>query len=1168
MGLRLGFAKTTTSDNRAEEFSAGDGNYGDIIPYGFGTRTYIGKPIWATAVEERETKSSKKKGGFLGIGYTKVTTITYDYYATFAVSFCVGPTKRLVKLWLNDELVYDGTNYFDNEDPAPVQQQKFLFASQRAQQFNLQQDKRVPYRFYKGDETQVPDPTIAAIETEVLTPAYRGQVYMVFDRLNLKQFNDQIPTVKAEIQMDAGAQDAAVTITPLTQNADFDSNFGDFNVDWRRGLIYSGNTDIDITESGLAVWNTDGVLIRKVGRTDQSGAQAGILAMDYDFGEYYTKNFDAEASAFKVNGYTGIEVDEKDGSPPFVIAVPSGVVIRSSIGSQDRLIFSSDFRGAHVMDHGLGLVSYVNTRLDDEYADPFANDLVTSSSVAPAGLDNSQYAYTMLIDKQSPESAPDGTARIVRANAGLAVQRVNVFGLMFPFTFGFSEFTTGNESFGDDRIIYTLNFDNGNNRVIGFLGGLDLDTGDPAICVFAWSEVEGIVWQTRVPFAPQTGNAFSRLQGGYYAWHNGTRICAVDLNTGVLDAKFNGVNNEYIDLGSPTNQVYDDTTSTLLSWGRDVDDNLNTLVKVRLFLGNSGSSTLAAIVRKLANVSGLVEGEDYDVSGVEGIEVPGYIADKMIESRKLIEPLIEFFQVTVAEIDHRLVFTTRQTEPLDTIFERDLIAGSPAFKRERAEEKTLPRKYEVRYLDKDQEHRPGLQTSVRPLYPEPTTGSQSAETFELAISMSATPAKQQTEKLLYSSWIERVGYDFNLPQRFLRFTVGDVVTFEQESGYSSMVLFDNISVGANFQMKTHSVEQSAGQYVSTAVGRGGSTFDMPLTLSVPSEAFYLDIPLLQDADQSATPGISIAYWSAGNYGFLADAWPGADLMRSYDNFTFERKDSSLIPAVWGSTISIFPEPASPHSLDDVSTLDVSVASGFDQLVSVTESEMYEGKNRAIITHQDGTSEIISYQTVTPLSDNTVRLSRFLRGRRGTDTQMGGAGYSDQIIFLTDDADQDTANYTYFGNGIAETLAATDNQYYKVITRGLDPSEVEGTQFTYTCADLKPYAPTNLRAVQIESTGDFELRWTRRTRVGGALSDSGDVPLSEATEAYSIDIYDPTGATILRTLTSSTPEVSYAVADITSDYGEAEPVEIIFAVYQLSADVGRGFGQATTVEVNY
>lgn len=1166
MGLRLGFAKTTTSDNRAEEFSAGDGNYGDIIAYGFGTRPYDGKPIWATAVEERTTSSSKKKGGFLGIGYTKVTTITYDYYATFAVSFCVGPAKRLVKLWLNDELVYDGENYFDNEDfTAPQQQQKFLFAAQRREQFNLQQDKRVPYRFYKGNETQEPDPTIAAIEGANLTPAYRGLVYMVFDRLNLKQFNDQIPKVRAEIQMESGAQDATVSATPIDE-AVSTLDESNFNVDWRRGLIYTSTPDVytDDNSHGLRVYNLDGALMRTSFFDDGESFEVGVLAMDYDLGDYYSKNGDAFNSAYRINGYTAELIDEKGGSIPYVIGSTSGFVIRSSIGSQDRLVFTTEHNGAALMDHGLGLVGYVNVRSDDAFVDPFEPLQIGTSTVAPAGTDNAQYAYALLFDKESAGHAPNGTVRVVRANSGFAIERFTVFPPMNPFAFGLSEFDTGNPG-GGKGYTFTLNFDNANSRIIGFVAGLDIDTAALTYKVFAWSESEGLKWVTTVPFACQTRNAFSRLQGGFYAWHDGTHVCAVDLTTGELDEKFNGVNNEYASLGTATAQVYDDTTSTLYSWGYDGDITAE-IIKTRLFLGASGTSTLAAIVRKLANVSGLVEGEDYDVSGIEGISVPGYIADKMIESRKLIEPLIEFFQVTVAEIDHRLIFTTRQTTPIDTINEDQLIAGSPAFKRERAEEKTLPRKYEVRYLDRDQEHRPGIQSAVRPLYPEPTTGSQSTETFELAVSMSATPAKQQTEKLLYSSWIERVGYDFNLPQRFLQYTVGDVVTFVQASGYSSMIMFDQISVGANFQMKMHSIEQSAGQYVSTAIGKGGSTFDMPLTLSVPSEPFFLDIPLLQDADQTATPGISISYWAAGTYSFISDAWPGAEMFRSYDNFSFERKDSTLLPAVWGSTISVMPV-VDPHAIDYDSTLDVSVATGIDQLVSVTVEEMLDGKNRAVIIHQDGTSEIISYANVTLLSDTTVRLDTFLRGRRGTDTQLAGAGFSDQIIFLSDGDDQDTANYTYFGSGVAETLAATDNQYYKVVTRGLDPQEVAGVQFTYTCADLKPYAPVNLEAVEIESTGDLTLRWTRRTRIGGGLTDDGVVPLNEEAEAYSIDIYDPTGTTITRTLTSSTPEVLYPVADVTSDYG-ATPVEIIFAVYQLSAAVGRGFGQKTTVEVNY
>ncbi len=89
---------------------------------------------------------------------------------------------------------------------------------------------------------------------------------------------------------------------------------------------------------------------------------------------------------------------------------------------------------------------------------------------------------------------------------------------------------------------------------------------------------------------------------------------------------------------------------------------------------------------------------------------------------------------------------------------------------------------------------------------------------------------------------------------------------------------------------------------------------------------------------------------------------------------------------------------------------------------------------------------------------------------------------------------------------------------------------------------------------------------RRTRIGGELRDgTGDVPLAEASEAYEVDILDGPGGSVKRTLTSTSPTVTYANADVVADFGSV-PSQLSFVVYQMSAAVGRGFPGTFTVEV--
>ncbi len=93
-------------------------------------------------------------------------------------------------------------------------------------------------------------------------------------------------------------------------------------------------------------------------------------------------------------------------------------------------------------------------------------------------------------------------------------------------------------------------------------------------------------------------------------------------------------------------------------------------------------------------------------------------------------------------------------------------------------------------------------------------------------------------------------------------------------------------------------------------------------------------------------------------------------------------------------------------------------------------------------------------------------------------------------------------------------------------------------------------------------GDLTITWVRRTRYGGDWRDLVDVPLNEASEAYEVDVLDGAGA-VVRTLSSTSPSVTYTAADQTTDFG-APQAAVDVAVYQLSAAVGRGFAGRATV----
>jgi hypothetical protein len=106
-------------------------------------------------------------------------------------------------------------------------------------------------------------------------------------------------------------------------------------------------------------------------------------------------------------------------------------------------------------------------------------------------------------------------------------------------------------------------------------------------------------------------------------------------------------------------------------------------------------------------------------------------------------------------------------------------------------------------------------------------------------------------------------------------------------------------------------------------------------------------------------------------------------------------------------------------------------------------------------------------------------------------------------------------------------------------------------------------------VQLTSDGaawgsDIALSWVRQTRVGGHGWPDGiteDVPLAEDSEAYELEVLDGPGGSVVRTATGLTsPSFTYTTAMQAADFVGTQ-TQLTFRVYQVSAQVGRGFASA-------
>jgi len=122
-------------------------------------------------------------------------------------------------------------------------------------------------------------------------------------------------------------------------------------------------------------------------------------------------------------------------------------------------------------------------------------------------------------------------------------------------------------------------------------------------------------------------------------------------------------------------------------------------------------------------------------------------------------------------------------------------------------------------------------------------------------------------------------------------------------------------------------------------------------------------------------------------------------------------------------------------------------------------------------------------------------------------------------------------------------------------------------FTPKGIGLRPFSVIHVEQPwrRPRTSGDFTIRWTRRSRALAADSWGGlEVPLGEELEAYEVEILD--GATVKRVLSTDTTSVIFAAAQQASDWGA--PLEtgdtLTIRIFQLSALVGRGAPKTVTL----
>ena len=153
---------------RVERFRLTGASEGTPVTRAWGRVRLAGQVIWATRFRETATQSGGGKGG------SAPKSTQYSYSVSLAIALCEGDIRRVGRIWA------DGNEIATNS---------------------------LQMRVYKGQDDQLPDPKIEAVEGAGRAPAYRGIAYVVIEDLDLAAFGNRVPQFSFEVVR--GAKSAA-----------------------------------------------------------------------------------------------------------------------------------------------------------------------------------------------------------------------------------------------------------------------------------------------------------------------------------------------------------------------------------------------------------------------------------------------------------------------------------------------------------------------------------------------------------------------------------------------------------------------------------------------------------------------------------------------------------------------------------------------------------------------------------------------------------------------------------------------------------------------------------------------------------------------------------------------------------------------------------------------
>jgi len=558
--------------------------------------------------------------------------------------------------------------------------------------------------------------------------------------------------------------------------------------------------------------------------------------------------------------------------------------------------------------------------------------------------------------------------------------------------------------------------------------------------------------------------------------------------------------------------------------------------------GRLGSISLGSLVRELCRRAGPPD-EQIDVSALADV-VHGYLITAIESPRASIAPLARHFGFDAVESEGLIRFQPRDRRPAVTLTLDDLVASSDAdseiLELVRAQETELPQALKWQLVRSDEEY-DAMSVEARR-----TTGAAlrvTSETF--AIATPAGDTERRCRRALLEEWVGRETASFRLPPSRLAFDPGDVVRLDHDGRLTALRLTSVADAGPR---AVEAMRTDASAYGLAPGSDRSPRVSRPVVYGPPAVAI-LDLPQLRESTPAHQPLAAVH----------AVPWPGriaAWTSPGEDGFTLATTLGR--PARMGRLVApLHAGPVSRFDLGNVAIVDLA----YGMLASVTDLALFAGANALAVEASPGVWEVLQGGIAELIAPGRYRLSRLLRGQRGTEGALGTPTPAGARVVVLDEA---LAPLPIPEAG----LGLEANWRFGPASKPVADRSYRQLGFTSEGVGLRPFSVVHVRQPWRTSRepGDLLIAWTRRSRSLAADNwTTAEAPLAEEREAYEVEVLD--GGTVVRMLATSTTSVTYTadaqLADLGALLGPGDTLPI--RIFQLSALVGRGAPASVTLE---